>query len=73
MRHDSPNNINFPRVHKLIHAPIKPETQSHIGAALKSKIVGNWTGCLFAAYHKIYGTGTLSLPFLTTHYFIIST
>ena len=66
MRHESPDNIHFPRVHKLIHAPIKPETPPHIGAALKSKNVGDWIDCLFAAYDKMHRTGTLSLPFPQT-------
>ena len=38
-RYEQPPNLHFPKIYKLIHAPIKPETPPHIGAALKSKIV----------------------------------
>ena len=52
-----------PRVSKLIHSPIKPDTPPHIGAALKSPYQSHWIDCLFHAYDKMHGTGTLSLPF----------
>ena len=65
-RHEAPDNIHFPKIHKLIHATIKPEIPPHIGAALKSKNVDEWIDCLYAAYDKMHRTGTLSLPFPIT-------
>ena len=66
MRHDYLSNIHFLRVHTRIHTPIKSETAPHIGAALKSKLVGDWTDCLFDVYDKMHRIGTLSLPFPKT-------
>ena len=65
-RHESPNNIHFPRIHKLIHAPIKPETPPHIGAALKRNNARGWIDCLFVSYNNIHRMSTLSLPFPIT-------
>ena len=64
--HEPLPNLHFPKIHKLIHAPIKPETPPHIGTALKSKNVDDWINCLYTAYDKMHKTGTLSLPFSKT-------
>ena len=48
---------------KLINSPVKPNTPSHIHATLKGPLQSHWIACLFNAYDKIHGTGTLSLPF----------
>ena len=65
-RHEHPPNLHFPKIHKIIHAPIKPETPPHIGAALKSKNIDNWIDCLYVAYNKMHEIRTLSLPFSKT-------
>ena len=69
-RHEPPHSLHLTKIRKLIHAPIKPETPPHIGAALKCKNVDNWIDCLYAAYDKMHKTGTLSLPF-QRHFWIL--
>ena len=58
--------MHHPIVMKLVHAPVKPDTPPHIGAAMKSKDRSDWMDCLFQAYDKMHKTGTLSIPFPIT-------
>ena len=57
------SHLRPPHLRKLVHSPMKPNTPSHIHAALKDHLQSHWIDCLFNAYDKMHGTGTLSLPF----------